>query len=98
MKTYDEMLKSLRPPHHTDGVDDLSTLTSKDLIERLWRYVWFKPTPDFPLAAELKKLETADESTARRICDDLENTQKIRSEAGSLAHCAEWIELRRKVG
>src|SRR3954449_11866125 len=99
MKTYDEMLKSLRPAHHTDGLDGLSGLTRKDLIERLWRYVWFKdPDDDFSLAKQLKELETADESTARRICDDLENVRKVRCEAGPLAKCVEWIELRRKVG
>jgi hypothetical protein len=100
MKTYDEMLKSLRKSHHTDRVDDPSTLTRKDLVERLWKYVWFKDPDDnlFSLAGELKQLETADESTARRICDNLENVQKIHCEAGPLANCVEWVALRRKVG
>jgi hypothetical protein len=71
----------------------------KDLVERLWKYVWFKdPDDNFSLAGELKQLETADESMARRICDELENTHNIRSEAGPLANCVEWIQLRRKVG
>src|SRR3954452_19510207 len=94
-----KMKTSIRRGHHTDGLDDLSGLTRKELIERLWRYVWFKdPDDDFSLAGQLKLLETADPATAQIICDDLENVHHIRCEAGPLKNCVEWIELRRKVG
>jgi hypothetical protein len=82
----------------TDGRADFADLTRKKLVERLWRYMWFKPETEMSLAEHLAQLETADESKARLICDDLENTHKVRCEAGPLANCTEWIELRRKVG
>ena len=88
------MKTSIRVPHPTE---DLSTLTREELVERLWKYVWFQPETDISLAGKLEELTTADEGTARRICGELENFQ-VQCEAGPLANCTEWIELRRKVG
>jgi hypothetical protein len=89
------MASILKP---ADGQSDLSGVTRKELIERLWRYPWFKPMSEISLAERLAQLETANEGTARQICDDLEKIHKVRCEAGPLANCVEWIELRRKMG
>ena len=82
----------------TDGRADLSGLTRKELVARLWKYMWWKPVTEASLAELLGQLETADQGTARQICDDLEKKHQVHCKAGPLANCVEWIELRRKVG
>jgi hypothetical protein len=76
---------------------DLSKLSRDELIARLEKYLWFKPETEASIYLLLRSLKSADEQTARRICNDIEN-HNISCEAGPLANCSEWIELRRKVG
>ena len=76
---------------------EVSELSRDELITRLEKYVWFRPESNASIYLVLQSLKSADHEEARCLCDDIEN-HKVRCEAGPLANCVEWIELRRKLG
>jgi hypothetical protein len=51
--------------------------------------MWFKPETEAKIYLLLRSLKSVDQE----ICDNI-----ISCEAGPLANCTEWIELRCKVG
>jgi hypothetical protein len=74
-----------------------ASLSRDELIARLEKYMWFKPETEAKIYLLLRSLKSADQQEAQEICDNMERLN-VRCEAGPLTNCAEWIELRRKVG
>ena len=80
-------------------MEDLHAVPRVELIERLKQYGFRDHSADrFDDLVEPLLRDDLPPDDAKRICDALDEERRFKAEAGPLANCVEWVELRRKVG